>query len=208
MEQEAEPIIISTEKKVVADFMMARGTAIAAYAEVEQALVELFSVLMRASPDYAGVSFFRINNARARNSILDRLLKKRHESKYNLFWNPLVKQLTTLDGKRNQIVHWGLLPVLGEGRVIKKIKLTPPNYWDRTTDTPKMSVDDLDAFIRECRFMSRALSMLRHVSSGKKPKRKAWRDICQRPTIYPPPENHLLSQSAPALRIPPVPFRK
>jgi hypothetical protein len=179
---------------VVAAFFITRASAIATYASVEQSLADLFSYLLGTPPDYSGVPFFRINNARARNDILERLLKKRHGPKHNLFWNCLVKYLREVDAIRNQIVHWGMLGVYNrkDGTLIR-IRLIPPNYWDRDANTPKLTKEDIEAFSEKCAFLIRALDLLRDVASGKTQDRASL-DICRQPITYPPPGNHPLSQ--------------
>jgi hypothetical protein len=183
---------VNTDNPEIA-FLLARSSAIGMYASVEQALAALFAQLLRSKPDYAAVPFFRINNARARNAILERLLKKRYGSKYNLFWNSVVKELNILDGERNQVVHWAILTVYNHDRTkIVRLKLTPPNYWDRGPNTPKMSMEDIYQFGLKCVFIGRALIALAKVSSRKRTP-KAWRDICRQPLSYPLPPGHPLN---------------
>lgn len=183
---------IQTDDPQIA-FLLARASAIGMYADVEQELAALFAQSLRSKPDYAGVPFFRINNARARNAILERLLKKRYGDKYNLFWNCLIKELNILDGERNQVVHWAILTVYNHDRSqILRLKLTPPNYWDRNPNTPKMSMEDIRRFGETCMFVGRALHMLRLVSARRKTP-QAWRGICRQPLSYPLPKGHPLN---------------
>ena len=200
---------IKTNKREIVKFMVARGTAIESYSRIEQALVELFAHLIGTSPDYAGIPFFRINNARARNAIIEKLLKKRHGATFNLFWNSLLNGkhgLNVLDGERNEIVHWGMLAIFGKSNKLKGVKLIPQNYWDRNSNTPKKTTVEMWQFISKCKFFSRALDMLRYVAAAQKPEHPAWRDICQLPIVYPPPDNHLLSPKRKELKIPHLPF--
>ena len=59
-------------------FMVARASAIERYADIEQVLASLCAYLMGVSVDIAGIPFFKMNNARARQAMLARLLKKKH----------------------------------------------------------------------------------------------------------------------------------
>jgi len=88
------------------NFMVVRAMAIVQYAQLESSLAGLFTRLLGVTPDIAGVPFFKINNARSRNSMLKKLLRERHGSTYNVFFNPLIKYIGGLDDSRNQIIHW------------------------------------------------------------------------------------------------------
>lgn len=190
------------------NFQLTRGRAIQSYTTVELSLAMLFSCLMGVPQDYAGVSFFKINNARARLSILERLLKKRHGAAYNIFWNALEKELNTLDSTRNKVVHWAEVANLEgqpDGAVSKTVKLAPPNFWDRTENTPELAMNDLLDFILKCDFFSRLLNMFFITLSGQLEKmakdekyKTTWRGIFQRPITYPPPDSHPLYRKPPA----------
>ncbi|MHB8150417.1 MAG: hypothetical protein ACYDIB_09670 [Desulfobulbia bacterium] len=180
--------------EVSRDFLVARAVAIARYAMLEYSLAQLFAHLMGVEPDVAGVIFFRINNSRARNSAIERFLKKKHGNAYNIFWNSLEKQLRILDGKRNNVVHWATSTTISvdtNPQSTVKLELIPPNFWDRTESTPAISTEDLYDFILQCDFISRLvnifwwrLSGLGDVSAGL--------DIFQQPVAYPPPDTHPL----------------
>jgi hypothetical protein len=186
-------------------FLLARGGAIGAYALVEQELFALFSHLMNVPMDYAGVPFFRINNARARNAILSRLLRKRHGSAYNIFFNSLItSHLQQMDEKRNQIVHWAIwLNVVESPNGEQKLhsSLNPPNYWDWAEGSPKIYINEIYDFIVKCDFLSHLINMFGATISGQWEKTQVqgggaseatWREIFRQPVTYPPPCNHPL----------------
>lgn len=184
-------------------FFIARATAILVYASYEQSLVSLFAYLMGVQDDYAGVPFFKINNARARIAVIERLLKKRHGNAYNVFWNPLVNLLKPLDEKRNQVIHWAVNSTIDtdQGGKLTKITLVPPNFTDRTENTPEMTLNDLYDFIVKCDFLARSLNVFHAVISRSHGVPNTWHDICQQPVTYPPQDNHPLFQKPQAQQI-------
>jgi len=187
-------LVLIPEHEVERAFAIARATAIAWYTHIEKSLASFFAHLMGVSEDYAGVSFFRINNARARNAMLERLLKKRHGGTYNIFWNSLVKQLQALDETRNQIVHWTTVTHMSDkGR--DAVTLIPPNHWDRdwgNPGAPEITVEHLYEFILKCDFYSRMFNIFTWTLSGQREVDPTWQQIFQQPVIYPPPNSHPL----------------
>ncbi len=181
------------------------------YANYEQSLAALFAHLMSVTPDYAGVPFFRLNNARARSEILERLLHKRHGSDYNVFWNSLKRyHMRPLDERRNNVVHWGSMANVFLHAETKEAKvipsLDPQNFWDRTENTPKAYLDDLYDFMLRCDFVMRLVNMFVLVISGKtaeidnaqvQAELQTWREICQQQVTYPPPSSHPLYRKPP-----------
>src|SRR5258708_4463817 len=194
--------ILFSNDPVDLQFQLTRGRAIQSYTTVELSLAMLFSQLMGVPQDYAGVSFFRINNARARLGILERLLKKRHSSNYNLFWNSLRKELRILDDERNNVVHWAEIAHIDgqpDGTTRKTIKLAPPNFWDRTENTPELELTNLLDFILKCDFFARLVNMFFITLSGQMEQlardeqyKTTWLGIFQQPIIYPPLHSHPL----------------
>lgn len=183
------------------EFTLIRGQCLAAYAFLENSLVSLFAHLMGTSRDFAGVSFFKMNNARARNATLERLLKKRHGSTHNIFWNSYGEQLRGLDAKRNNIVHWATRSEYISGPPISKVVLVPPNYEDGNENTPEIRLENLIEFIERCDFLARLTEMflfilgsrLAFVNRDEANKiLPTWIEIFQNPIAYPPPEAHPL----------------
>jgi hypothetical protein len=186
-------------------FLVARGRAVESYALYEQSLAMFYSTLLGVSQDYAGVTFFRINNARARLAILERLLRKRTADTYSIFWNSLAKELRRLDERRNQVVHWTSVVIVGpdkNGQPARTSTLGPPNVWDRTEDTPSILLGDLLEFIQQCDFFSRLLNIFTLTISGQLEAMQAqqpeylatWRKVFVQPVTYPPPDNHPLQR--------------
>ena len=89
--------------------LLARASAIQAYAALERSLSFLFAQWLGTPIDVAGLVFFRITSTHARNRILDDLKKKKLENQYNLFWNSLLALTRTIDQRRNEIVHWHIV---------------------------------------------------------------------------------------------------
>lgn len=173
-------------------FMITRASAIEQYAMIEQVLVALCAYLMGISVDIAGIPFFKMNNARARLAMVERLLKKKHGNAYNIFWNSLVKHLRPIDERRNQIVHW-ITEQTATSNKERQCCLVSPNYWDRTEDSEKIYLDDLYDFILKCFFYFRLIQHFNWLISGSPKKiHPAWPEICQQPIIYPPPDTHPL----------------
>lgn len=172
-------------------FCAERGYAIAQYAYYEEALACLFAYLIGLPPQLAGIPFFKINNARSRVAILERLLKKKHGATYNIFWNSLIKELQKLDNQRNNVVHWTTVITCSEPPVVD---LIPPNYWDSDANTPAMNLQDLEEFSAKCNFFTATLSFFLYTLQGEPFVPPAWLGIFQLPVTYPPPTGHPLNQ--------------
>lgn len=173
-------------------FMIARASAIEHYANIEQVLASLCAYLMGVTVDIAGIPFFKMNNARARLAMLERLLKKKHGNTYNIFWNSLVKQLQPIDDRRNLIVHW-----ITEKTVTSNNEqwscLVGANYWDRTENSEKIHLSDMYEFILKCDFFYHLIQhFLWLISESPKKIHESWPEICQQPIVYPAPNNHPL----------------
>lgn len=173
-------------------FMVARASAIEHYANIEQVLASLCAYLMGVTVDIAGIPFFKINNARARLAMLDRLLKKKHGDTYNIFWNSLNKQLNPISEKRNLIVHWITKKTVTSNND-RYSSLVGANYWDRTEHSPEILLNEIYDFIIKCHFYYHLIQHFHWVISGL-PKKidESWPKICQQQIIYPPPKTHPL----------------
>jgi hypothetical protein len=183
-------------------FLVARGKAVQEYAEYEQSLAGLYAYLTGMERDIAGVTFFKLSQARARIAILERLLHKKHGAKYNPFWNSLVKHMDAIDRKRNEIVHWGTVVHIGltaNGVQTNTLALEPPNFWDRTEGTPSIWEDDLYDFIVKVDYFARAINMFLAVMTGVPlDALPTWQEIFLQPITYPPPDTHPLCRKRPA----------
>jgi hypothetical protein len=90
---------------VDARFKIARAEAIDAYSGLEISLARLFAEMLGTKPDLAGIVLFRIGNARARNKMIEQLIKPKYGPKYNFYWNSVFKFIGQLDQRRNEVVH-------------------------------------------------------------------------------------------------------
>lgn len=175
---------------VTPTFLTARGLAISEYAYFEGVLVGLFAQLMNTTIDYAGIPFFRMNNARSRLAMLDRLLRKRRGNQYNLFFNSFGKWLRELDEERNKVVHWTTL-TSHEGETTR-LYLVPPNFTDSGLNRPQITLEDLYAFAQKCIYARQMLlKFIWEIGTGFPPS-DAWHGIFRQPAEYPPPSTHPL----------------
>jgi hypothetical protein len=180
---------------------IARAEAIDSYGNLEISLNLLFARLLGTKPGLAGIVLFRISNTRARTKILEQLIKRKYGPKFNLYWNSVFKFIGQLDQRRNEVVHWHMrvLPHFGRsGRITSATaKLSPPNFWDRRAGKQSLTERDLNDFALRCDFADAAVwcfvayVMMR---SGNLKLRATWRDICQQPLTYPPPDTHPICQ--------------
>jgi len=197
---------------------IARAAAIDAYANVEQALFTLFASLLRAPRDRAGIVFFRISSASARNRMLQSLLTKTHGNKFRLYWNgsePKAKDglfghIRRLDHRRNELVHWHIASQIhgGETAVVSRDVLQPPNFWNRTASPQIITTKDLGDFTQKADFIRRSVAMFYALTSGELPgvEPGPWPQIFEQPVPYPPPEDHPLFPNYKALETPPESF--
>ena len=192
-------------------FWANRGKAINSYASLEQALCTLFSQVGEMKSDVAGVIFFKITNTMARNSIIEKLIGKKHGTTYNLFWNAYLRELRTIDLKRNEIVHWvAVTNVAVDSKSVLHVgvSLAPPNFWGQTATSPRIVSSDLLAFSKKCSDFARLASMFYLATNGSmmdSADAAPWLDIFQQPLIYPLPADHLLNRPSGAPDIQPPP---
>jgi hypothetical protein len=185
----------------VDQFWAFRGKAIQAYANLEQGLAHLFSILSGTPMEVAAIIFFKISSADARNKILEKLFKRKFQTQYNLFRNSFFDQLRPIDLERNEIVHWNTVHqtnIEGEKAVVKLL-LMPPATWNYDITSPSKDTDSLITFIAKCDFYSRLCSMfivmIGNITTVPIPEadKKPWLEIFSRPITYPPPTDHPLS---------------
>ena len=169
----------------------ARGFAITQYAYYEEALACLFAELIGLTPAIAGIPFFKINNARSRAAIMERLLKKKYGSKYSVFWNSLAKELQKLDNQRNNVVHWTMMITHFAEPVAS---LVPPNYWDEDKNTPSLLLADLVKFADKCNFFVSTICAFTYTLQDRPFVHPTWPEIFLRPVTYPPQEGHPLGR--------------
>jgi hypothetical protein len=83
-----------------------RGRAIQSYAILEQALSGALAEFGGMTRENATTIFYKITNTGSRSKILQKLLRRKFGTTYNLFWNVYFKELTRIDLRRSEIVHW------------------------------------------------------------------------------------------------------
>lgn len=199
-------------------FLAARSNAIESYAQVEQALCEVFAYLLGTQSDLAGIVFYRITNAHSRNSIIETLLEKKHKTRFEHYWSgipgtPHKKALLTLirqlDSSRNEIVHWHVLKevFVDGGAWTSELKLMRPHAWAFDTEAQTITLANMRAFSEKAEFVSRSLTMFRMFVGGTlrsdAPDWQAWHDIFQQPCTYPPSDSHPLAPKPSAPQTPP-----
>jgi hypothetical protein len=170
-------------------FWAVRGNAIQAYANVEYSLCSLLSVFGNIESDVASIIFYKVTSSRARDSILEKLLKKRFGTKYSVFWNSVAKLVGQITEVRNQIVHWQAI----DNQTDKEMQLVPPTFIRMTWGTfPLMRTVDLSAFITKCDFVYRLCNIfwifLTPLVAGRwaAVDIQTWADVFQQPIVYPP----------------------
>jgi len=186
-------ISLHQQRKAGEELQLARAKAIQSFATLEQSLASLFTHLLSTSPEKAGVVFFKISDSRARLDIIEALLKKTHEGRYNLFWNSMRKLLKELIQERNQIVHWQTAIHIGNEPA--KVTLIPPNIWDLDANSHQKSAEDMRAFETKTNFVTRFLNMFLVLINGSLKKVEAeapWDVLCRQAVTYPPPKDHPL----------------
>jgi hypothetical protein len=188
------------------DFLLKRALAIKDYVSVEGSLAGLFNTLLGTSLRTSGIVFYRFINARLRNSVLDDLIGLEHQQNVP-YWNSMLKVLRQVDARRNEIVHWAMgTTISSDGSpVFRDPRLTPPNFWANTPDTPILRVTDIEDFSLRCDFVSRGVNILSASISGQLERGHTWHEICRQPVAYPPPDNHPLSRNYEEPKTPPQP---
>jgi hypothetical protein len=186
-------------------FHVLRSTSIQAYAQLEASLSSLLASLLGNDMKASATIFNRLSNTKSRNLIIEDLIEHRHADKYSHYWHGipgtkdksgLMTIIQGLDGKRNEIVHWHAVREIGTE---DKLVLMPPSFWLRPS-APKITEDDLGAFLTKASFATRSLNMFRIVIDEIVPKddtdwHATWDDIFRQPCAYPPADTHPLAQN-------------
>ena len=185
------------QKGAADEFWAIRGHAIQGYANLEQSLCHLLSLVSGMSFDVAAVVFFKITSADSRNKILDKLIRMKYGTVYGRFWNSFFKAVHGVDRTRNEIVHWNVVSNVskgddGETRVRLSLNARASIY---ITDSGAhtLSANDLVAFMEECSFYTRLSNMFFAVmglqgmtDADKQP----WLKVFSEPIVYPAPAGH------------------
>ncbi len=129
-------------------FSAARMRAIEGYSEIERILAMVFASMLHIPFGRADIIFYRLTNTSSRNRIITELLRKEFGDRYLHYWHGipdtpnkrgLMNLISTLDGQRNQIVHWPVMLRSGMqgGPPPGPPFLTKPNIWDFDVDARK-----------------------------------------------------------------------
>ena len=152
--------------------------------------------------------FYKITNTGSRSKILERLLRRKFGTTYNLFWNSYFKELTRIDLRRSEIVHWlsAMNVALNtDNMMIMGVTLIAPDSLGSKSEPQQITSKDLVAFAAKCDAFSRLCNMFlgvvaNHITGDAA---KPWLDIFQRPLVYPLPADHpLLGQNPPTPDVP------
>jgi hypothetical protein len=186
-----------------------RGRAIQCYAILEQALSALFAHLSDTNEAVAATIFYKITSTSSRIAIIEKLLHRKHGTKFNPFWNGYIKALRPIDTKRNEIVHWvsAAISKIGEdGAIVCGTILIPSNVHSFYPAMQYLSQHDLMAFYANCVEFSRICNIFSRISKSdrKQLELDAWMDTFQQPFLYPLPADHLLYKMPPAPQTPAV----
>lgn len=187
------------------EFHYTRSCAIEAYATLERSLSDLLTLLLANDMRAAATIFNRLGNTKSRNLIIEDLIEHRYTGAYSAYWHGiagtkdksgLMTIIQSLDGKRNEIVHWHSVRNVTD--TDDSLVLMPPSFWFRPT-APTIDTVDLLSFIEKANFAHRSLNMfITYVSEQGPPGDAAWRDtwrgIFQKPCSYPPSDTHPLFQ--------------
>jgi hypothetical protein len=172
-----------------------RGKAIQSYAILEQALSSALAELGGMTRETAVTIFYKITNTGSRSGILEKLLHKKHGTRFNLFWNAYFKELRKIDLRRNAIVHW--LSVMyaamdTDNMMIIGVELIPPSNAGGEPED-RITSDDLMAFAAQCDAFARLCNMFVGATSDRdmpEAIKQPWLEIFQQPLIYPLPTGH------------------
>lgn len=174
-------------------FWATRAQAIHAHVTLEQSLCLLFQSVTNIAPEMTGLVFFKITSARGRATLLDALIRKRFESKYNLFWNSFLKQLEAVDNRRNEIVHWVTTTNIGTldsaGKPVVELTLIPSTFLHSAQPTAVINTKDLCDFIKRRDLFARLCNMFGLALTGKMgdERTKAWLNVFEQSLVYPFP---------------------
>jgi hypothetical protein len=197
------------------EFQIARSVAIEAYANLEFGLSKLFAQLLNTDDARAAIVFFRITNARSRNTIIAGLLEREHGEKYDVYWHGepgdgktkqktrgLISLIASLDERRNDIVHWHVIRSYGitpSGLQKNPEELRSVGSWYKLPgQTQKITTESLTEFTAKCEFVSTSIHRFAKFTTTEAipldpVERDTWLQIFQQPVSYPPSDNHPLS---------------
>lgn len=156
------------EKVEMTAFDAARIKAIDHHALLEHSIAGLLCPLLGVKKQ-AFTVFFRISNTRARYSIIDALLRDAKQTEARKFWQSIEKELTKIDGTRNNIVHWTAIVDLGVVGGPDHLKQAAQKYL-RPGHTfepqPRLTIEDMNKFVADASKLVTPLTILNCYLSG------------------------------------------
>lgn len=202
--------------------LVARANAFSAYSSFENSLCESFAKLTGMDRDVAGLIFYKINNYRTRDTIIEKLIRRRFNKVYNASWSSIFRLSKQLSDRRNELAHWqerasvsiedGILNI----DVADDVVLVPPNMWWQSENTPTRSINDIFETANALDYLGRTIGMFNlllmdglliseHVISGRLDAVNTWHKRFLEPIPYPPPEDHPLHMNPSVWRNPRLP---
>lgn len=184
------------------ELSIARGTAINAYAGMEQALCLLLASLIGTDKAIAAIILYRVTATRSRMGIIDKLKKRKHRSLHNVFWNSLLKEIGLIDQGRNELVHWHAMTQISTNPAMAK--LTPPgSMWmppimpDQTPQ--ELTVEKCVAFGTRCELATEAVRLFLRATDAEYQGPgfqfpPTWLEIFQQPLTHPLKSTHPLAR--------------
>ncbi len=185
--------------------IFARAEALENYVLVEQSICDTFIKLSGATNEAGSLIFFKLNNARTRVQILEKLLKPKFYPEYKLFWRSALAAVRQLDETRNQVVHWqttcksrikgGTLDLTAAP---EDAWLNPPTHWWGHRNDTKLTANEIFLFVSRCQFVSRHINLFNMIFGGKSHIEsfgetfEAWRKRFLQSIPDPPPKDHPL----------------
>lgn len=169
------------------------GQAIEAYSRVEQIQVQLLAVILRLEYKVAAAIFYSVQNARARNEMVQAVLTLRRGDKYKAYWNSCADFLSLLATFRNAIVHWHPVTIITllSGNRDYGLKNASP-----LKSTKTLEAADFPAFIQDCSFITLEIESFMWMLRGDAPQQQpSWQEKFSQPIarrnqagLQPPPK--------------------
>lgn len=206
----------------LARFHIYRSVAIQEYAHLESVLHQIMTVTLKCPPSLSAAIFYKHVNSSSRNQIVEACIRDACGNRYEAYWHGipgtrnragLTNIINDIDSKRNEIVHWVVrstheVNVTTGERKFHIYLDKAENWFSQKPRAPSRFIDDLIDFQRKCRFAYLSVGMFGHqIGSGiAGPEGEKWQGVFQKPCIYPPPEDHPLTQTYKKSQVPPLPF--
>jgi len=171
----------------VEPFAQAIGNAIIAYAEAEQSQAMLFSGMLTLKHDRANAVFYTIQNVRARNEMIQTLLRQEFKEDYAVYWESCSEFLLKLAKFRNAVAHWhpAMRVYMSKGAASTKpgenVLSNPSPGWG----IKSLTLEDIGPFMKDCRAIQQEMyEFTRHIDDRRKAPRAPLPDRFQKRVTY------------------------